>query len=194
MEKQDIPTNHLFHEMIRVIERIQPRAFLFENVQGLPSSKWRSSGEKGEIFRDSLLFDRGLCDATHSHSCLLLLGVPQNRPRVSHHGGQGGTLYSTASSPLLPTYSGQTLQQELRNNGGLFPLARGSTALGVKEAIGDLEYDVTGTEEEPLSQESALKDFQRMMRLGLGSDPLRQTLTDHVVSNHSKRVRERVSS
>ena len=35
LEKKDIPTNHLFHEMIKAIESLKPQAFLFENVEGI---------------------------------------------------------------------------------------------------------------------------------------------------------------
>ena len=52
VEKKDIPTNKLYHEMIRVIEEIQPNAFLFENVTGILSGKWTASGKKSEIFFD----------------------------------------------------------------------------------------------------------------------------------------------
>ena len=52
LEKKDIPTNHLFHEMIRVIKALKPKVFLFENVEGILSGKWTTDGTKGEIFRD----------------------------------------------------------------------------------------------------------------------------------------------
>ena len=193
VEKQDIPTNHLFHEMIRVIERIQPRAFLFENVQGLLSSKWNSSGEKGEIFRDVWgafsSIEGYVAQPTLVHA--YCFGVPQNRPRVMIMGIREDIIASSGMEATVfePT-PGKPLQQVLRNNGGLFPLIEGSTAPGVKEAIGDLEYD-DWTEEEDYHRNSPQSDFQRIMRSGLGDDHLRQTLTDHVVSNHSKRVRER---
>ena len=51
VEKGDIPTNDLYWDMIRVIEQIRPKAFLFENVAGLLSSRWDSSG-KGEIWKE----------------------------------------------------------------------------------------------------------------------------------------------
>ncbi|MBV9010037.1 MAG: DNA cytosine methyltransferase, partial [Verrucomicrobia bacterium] len=48
--KKDIPSNHLFEEMVRVIGFIRPKLFLFENVRGLLYSRWTHGGEKGEIF------------------------------------------------------------------------------------------------------------------------------------------------
>ena len=125
VEKQDIPTNHLFHEMIRVIERIQPRAFLFENVQGLLSSKWRSSGEKGEIFRDVWTafssIEGYVTQPTLIHA--YCFGVPQNRPRVMIMGVRGDIVPNGVEPTFFQPIPGKTLQQELRNNGGLFPLA-----------------------------------------------------------------------
>ena len=52
VEKETIPTNHLFKEMARVIRVLSPKAFLFENVKGILSGKWTKDGENGEIFWD----------------------------------------------------------------------------------------------------------------------------------------------
>ncbi len=39
--------------MIRVIEQVRPKLFLFENVKGLLSGRWTPSGaKKGEIWED----------------------------------------------------------------------------------------------------------------------------------------------
>ena len=193
VEKRDVPTNHLFKEMIRVIERVQPRGFLFENVQGLLSSKWHTSGRKGEIFNDVWAafsaIDGYVAQPTLLHA--YSFGVPQNRPRVMIMGIKKEIVEAAGVTETVfqPT-SGKTLQQQLRNNGGLFPSAEGSTAPGIREAIGDLEYD-DWTEEEGYHRNPPLTEFQREMRSGLGGDPRRQRLTDHVVSNHSRRVRER---
>ena len=46
VEKKDIPSNHLYEEMIRVIRALQPKVFLFENVRGLLNSKWDDTGKK----------------------------------------------------------------------------------------------------------------------------------------------------
>jgi DNA (cytosine-5)-methyltransferase 1 len=40
LDKIEIPTNHLFKEMIRVINAVKPKVFLFENVEGILSSTW----------------------------------------------------------------------------------------------------------------------------------------------------------
>jgi DNA (cytosine-5)-methyltransferase 1 len=87
LKKQDIPSNHLFQEMITVIKTVQPRLFLFENVAGLLSSRWTPDGEKGEIFRDLVGNDIGFGSLRDYAFRWQLVhakdyGVPQNRPRI----------------------------------------------------------------------------------------------------------------
>lgn len=48
VEKKDVPSNHLYQEMARVIRRLRPRIFLFENVRGLLAARWSADGRKGE--------------------------------------------------------------------------------------------------------------------------------------------------
>ena len=49
VETKDVPTSYLFQEMIRVINILQPKVFLFENVEGLLTAKWRKKkGRKGK--------------------------------------------------------------------------------------------------------------------------------------------------
>ena len=52
LNKNEIPTNHLYREMAKVVKVIAPKIFLFENVRGLLNSKWTPDGEKGEIWKD----------------------------------------------------------------------------------------------------------------------------------------------
>ena len=84
LDKQDIPSNHLYQEMVRVISVIRPKVFLFENVRGLLNSRWSPEGEKGEVFRDVLREFKSIpgyavrWELVHAKD----YGVPQNRPRV----------------------------------------------------------------------------------------------------------------
>ncbi len=84
LEKQDIPSNQLFRQMIRVVKAIQPRIFLFENVGGLLTAKWTREGENGEIFRDVLkaFIDIKGYTVRWQYVQSKSYGVPQNRPRV----------------------------------------------------------------------------------------------------------------
>jgi len=90
--KEDIPSNHLYREMASLIERVGPRAFVFENVKGIINSKWTPGGTNGEIWEDvQLALGRiqtrvGRRRLGYQIGWSLLhakdYGVPQNRPRV----------------------------------------------------------------------------------------------------------------
>ena len=51
VEKEQLPSNHLFQDMAYFIHKMQPKAFIFENVEGLLTAKWNKNGKKGEIFK-----------------------------------------------------------------------------------------------------------------------------------------------
>ena len=84
VERKDIPSNQLYLEMKRVIEKVRPKIFLFENVKGLLSGRWTKSGEKGEIWRDVSDAMKSIDGYVARHSLVQAknYGVPQNRPRV----------------------------------------------------------------------------------------------------------------
>ncbi|PSK84059.1 DNA (cytosine-5)-methyltransferase 1 [Limimaricola soesokkakensis] len=87
VDKALLPSNQLYDRMAAVIEHVQPRIFLFENVRGLLFSKWTSQGKKGDIWND--VYDRfKRLEEEYGYSVRWKLvlasdyGVPQNRPRV----------------------------------------------------------------------------------------------------------------
>ena len=92
VDKKDIPTNHLYRDMARIIEAIAPKVFIFENVRGLLNSKWTKNGSKGEIWEDVLKTFRSVAtefggkNLKYKIEWQLLFskdyGVPQNRPRI----------------------------------------------------------------------------------------------------------------
>jgi DNA (cytosine-5)-methyltransferase 1 len=96
IDKQDIPSNHLYREMAKFVAATRPRAFLFENVKGLLSSRWFADGEKGEIWEDVKAAFRGSAgyanlpeyealreyEVHHELVYAKDYGVPQNRPRI----------------------------------------------------------------------------------------------------------------
>ena len=47
VDRKKIPSNYLFKHMIKVINSLQPRAFLFENVMGLMTARWMPDCTKG---------------------------------------------------------------------------------------------------------------------------------------------------
>ena len=84
IDRVDVPSNHLYREMAKVIAAVRPRAFVFENVRGLKSSRWTPEGQKGEIWTDVVAtFDR-LDDYEIEPADIEAhwYGVPQHRPRV----------------------------------------------------------------------------------------------------------------
>jgi DNA (cytosine-5)-methyltransferase 1 len=92
LSKEEIPSNHLYREMARLVSVIAPRAFLFENVRGLLTARWTPAGEKGEIWEDvkrtfsGIRVKRGRRELHYVIGHALVTakdyGVPQNRPRV----------------------------------------------------------------------------------------------------------------
>lgn len=84
LHKNEIPSNQLYQEMVRVVKFVKPKVFLFENVKGLLSGRWTKDGEKGEIFTDVIQAFQAVsgyhCEWDLVHA--KYYGVPQNRPRV----------------------------------------------------------------------------------------------------------------
>lgn len=84
VDRESIPSNHLFREMTRIIDILRPKAFLFENVRGILNGRWTPDGRKGEIWHDvhsAFVAIKGYrihWDLVHAKD----FGVPQSRPRV----------------------------------------------------------------------------------------------------------------
>jgi len=83
-DKVDIGTNHLYKEMARVIKKVKPKMFLFENVRGLLNARWTTGGKKSEIWNDVLSTFQNMQDYTAQPELVYCYdyGVPQNRPRI----------------------------------------------------------------------------------------------------------------
>ena len=60
VDREQLPSNHLFQDMAYFVYKMKPKIFLFENVEGLLSAKWKKDGQKGEIFQDVLDTFQGL--------------------------------------------------------------------------------------------------------------------------------------
>ena len=85
VSRNKLMPNFLYKEMAKVIKKVNPKMFLFENVQGLLSAKWDKDGEKGEIWEDVLSTftnETGNYEVKHLKVYSKEYGVPQNRPRV----------------------------------------------------------------------------------------------------------------
>jgi DNA (cytosine-5)-methyltransferase 1 len=92
LDKREMPTNHLYKDMAKVITTVAPKMFLFENVRGLLNSRWTPEGEKGEIWNDvqksfqNITVKVGKQELQYQIGFKLVFakefGVPQNRPRI----------------------------------------------------------------------------------------------------------------
>ena len=179
--KAEIPSNHLYREMARLIGAVAPRAFVFENVKGLLVSRWTPDGEGGEIWRDvqqafqKISVKRGNKRLEYVLGSQLLhakdYGVPQNRPRVILVG---------IRSDVLPA----TLPEGLA--GGFLPMPRRETS-DLVDLLGDLvdpEWIPGGATERYLT--SIANVHQRAMRtlpdgrlLGKGAPLAEQEYSNH---------------
>ena len=92
LDKREMPTNHLYKDMAKVVTSVAPKMFLFENVRGLLNSRWTQEGEKGEIWNDvqrtfkNITVKVGKQEFHYQIGFKLVFakdfGVPQNRPRI----------------------------------------------------------------------------------------------------------------
>ncbi|MBK1828487.1 DNA cytosine methyltransferase [Haloferula rosea] len=194
VEKDAIPSNQLFSEMVRVVSFLQPRAFLFENVKGLLSGRWTKNGKKGEIFRDVLSAFQSIPEYSVGWDLLHAkdYGVPQNRPRVVIVGYRQDVLAERAN-PLLNGFSEDPSPYLGRGDArdlGYIPVGN-VKAPTLSELLGDLidpSYREKGiTKRYP---HAAQNQFQRWLRkspegkvAGKGAP-----LTEHEYSKHSPAV------
>lgn len=117
VEREKIPSNHLYREMAKFIQVVGPKSFVFENVRGLLNSRWTPDGEAGEIWEDvqsafraiRVRKGRRVLSYRIQHKLLFAkdFGVPQNRPRVILVGLREDLCNANSSSiDLLPVPDG----------------------------------------------------------------------------------------
>ena len=84
VDKFKLPSNHLYEDMANFIDKMQPKIFLFENVRGLLTARWKKDGKKGEIFKDVFRTFKLLKGYDVKYKLIQSkdYGVPQNRPRI----------------------------------------------------------------------------------------------------------------
>lgn len=83
VDKKDLPSNQLYGRMAKIIRRLRPRIFLFENVRGILTSKWTRDG--GDLIWPDVWGEFRKIPGYHVRYTLVRAsdyGVPQNRPRV----------------------------------------------------------------------------------------------------------------
>ncbi len=201
VDTKDIPTSYLFQEMIRVIKILQPKVFLFENVEGLLTTKWeKKKGRKGEVFRrvwkdfESINGYKIQPTLIHAYN----FGVPQNRPRVMIMGVRDD-VYSKSEYEIVRFNPRQnkflnggksTYSAELRNNAGLFPTGNGLIPPDIIDALDDLNFH-GWVEGKPRHRKKPKTQYQKQMREMLGENWRKHVLTDHEFSNHRDLTIER---
>lgn len=201
LDKEDIPSNHLFLEMVRIIKFVRPKVFLFENVRGLLTGRWTKSGNKGEIFKEVLAAFKAIegyeCewDLVHAKE----YGVPQNRPRVLLIGYRKDVLKSDKQTELFEVSEGKEgpspyMAGGLARKRGFLPQPIKSPPPSLDELLSDLidpEYDHGGAT--CTYPEKASTDIQKLLRrLPNGSVAKKGApLTEHEYSSHSEKVVEK---
>lgn len=183
VEKAQIPSNHLFREMVRVVTAVRPKFFLFENVRGLLSGRWSASGAPGEIwkevretFGDLPGYDIGW-KAIHAKH----YGVPQNRPRI--------ILVGARRDLGLGLPSAQD-NDPLSNPRGLIPELQ-VTAPDLCDVLGDLVDEEFAKKPATLAYLRPPKgQFQRQMRTRQDGSTMKRgdALTEQEYTKHSDKI------
>lgn len=190
LDKQDIPSNHLFKEMVRVIKAVRPRMFLFENVRGLMVSRWTKDGEKGEIFEEVL---KTLCSIDGYDVRWQLVyakdyGVPQNRPRLLIVGVRNDVC--KLPEPVRDAM-GNPEMSAVRD--GVLPEGMGMPP-DLVDVFGDLvDPDYLGKRVTERYPKGAKTVFQKEIRTDLSGKTLRKgdEVTEQEYSQHAERIREK---
>jgi DNA (cytosine-5)-methyltransferase 1 len=152
--------NDLYMAVAKTVERLQPKAFLVENVPGMRGLY------RGEVLREVLQHFRGLGEGYHVWSDVLIaadFGVPQMRKRLFIVGLRSdvGSVFVAPEATLQP-----------------------DRYIGCRNAIGDLptRCDSLGEEEDQYDA-APFSSYQEEMR----KDSV--ALWNHVATNHTELVR-----
>jgi DNA (cytosine-5)-methyltransferase 1 len=191
LAKEEIPSNHLFQEMVRVIATIRPKIFLFENVKGLLVGRWTPDGKKGEIFEDVV----EAFDALEGYSVQWDLlhakdyGVPQNRPRVLLVGIRNDVLPKGLEAPLAAVSAKIPEAKELN----YLPTGKGG-APNLVNLLSDLEDPQYLKKGESTKYTKEPKtDIQKHLRTMPDGNIMAKghTLTEQEYSKHADYIREK---
>lgn len=172
----DDPRNSLYREFVRVVGKIEPRAFVMENVQGMAQM-----GVKEQVLQD--LAQSGKYQVRAQLLDAADFGVPQTRKRlifVGLHrdlGQEPPDMHGSGASVAL------TLMSDAVDDGGyrlglrndvvaeeLLDRLRDPSDLGVvsaSQAVGDLSFLVAGAREDTLELSqlpAAASAYQELMR------------------------------
>jgi DNA (cytosine-5)-methyltransferase 1 len=187
VEKENLPSNHLFQDMAALVHRLRPRAFVFENVRGLLNARWNEGGEKGEIWREVFKTFSDLPGYRVAYRLVYAkdYSVPQNRPRILLVG-----IRDDVTSSLLS--DDDSIDAVAR---GFLPPPNGIRAPHPIEVLGDLVdegYENGGvTSVYPTAAVTSIQKTLRTPRLG--GVPLRKgaPVSEHDYSKHNPKILEK---
>lgn len=194
VDKAKLPSNHLFQEMAKIIAALKPKIFIFENVQGLLTSRWTDNGSKGEIWNEVKAAFIRLGEYSLASELVYAkdYGVPQNRPRVLLVGIRSDLLVKVRGKTvsLRPT----TQQELIAIDGsaiskGLLPRGRKRRSPDLVDILGDLvdpDYQNGGaTLTYPCKAVSRIQKRLRTSRRGDKFYKTSHAVTEHQYSKHS---------
>lgn len=194
VDKKDLPSNQLYGRMARIIRRLRPRLFLFENVRGILTSKWTREGD--DLIWPDVLSEFQSISGYHVRFSLVRAsdyGVPQNRPRVLLVGVRKDI---AANSSLLDLTADKLDAVKCR----FLPSPDPSEAPGLEELLSDLVDSRTQNALEKQSFGSGKfettayprppqTEIQRKLRMPPPEYAGRsEQLTDHEYSKHAGRI------
>jgi DNA (cytosine-5)-methyltransferase 1 len=188
VDKEDLPSNHLFKDMARIVAQLRPRAFVFENVRGLLNSRWTAVGEKGEIWR---AVKQAFADIGEYKLAAELLyaknyGVAQNRPRVVLIGIRKDFAGTVTRKNDVDEIDGTGISS------GFLPKGRQGSAPDPADLLGDLvdpAYENGGsTATYPSNASCAVQRHFRMSVDGLIVSGKGDLVTEHDYSKHRPAV------
>ncbi len=184
VEKQQLPSNHLYQDMAYFVYNVRPKFFIFENVAGLMTARWTANGVRGEILRDVLDTFNSIPNYTIKYKLIHAkdYGVPQNRPRLIIIGKRNDIKgnFLNNEDPVLsnylpkPTYDYPNIEDVLSD-------------------LMDKKYK-DNYETKVYPSESKNKWQQNIRAKGINTGDIFQKddfLTDHVYSKHSDRIEKK---
>lgn len=194
VDKKDLPSNQLYGRMTKIIRRLRPRIFLFENVRGILTSKWTREGE--DLIWPDVWGEFKRIPGYHVRFTLVKAsdyGVPQNRPRVLLVGIREDIAHASSIINL-------SADEKDAVACGLLPKGDPSEAPGIEELLGDLldpkiknilvkqnfpegKFETVQYPREPQTR------IQEKLRAAPPShEEWNGNLTDHEYSKHAKRI------
>ncbi len=191
VEKEAMPSNHLYKDMARIVDGLRPKAFVFENVRGLLTGRWTAEGDSGEIWADVKKAFASIGEYELAAEVVFAknYGVAQNRPRVMLVGIRRDIAGDITRKDGIEAIDGTAITR------GFIPKPVPGSAPSIVDLLGDLvdpNHENGGATSEYPSR--VLCEVQRQFRTS--SDGLKvaskgDAVTEHEYSEHRPDVRKK---